>query len=157
MATLSNSLSTGTSPAIIIPGSRHVHISADQIRFDTFSFQQQLARLSISSSSAVSIALPNSYEFIVAFLATTWQRGIAAPLNPSYTQDEFEFYIGDLNSALVLVPRGTFERNVPAVKAARRYNAAIAEVWFDEEVVFEIKELGGLFDRGAEALQNARP
>ena len=112
--------------------------------------QQQLASLGIEQGSAVSIALPNSVELITVFLAATWQRGIAAPLNPAYKEDEFAFYIGDLGSALVVIPKGTFEQQTPAVAAARQYKAAIAECYWDgEEVVLDVKEKGKLAEKSS--------
>lgn len=91
------------------------------------------------------MALPNCYELIVAFLATAWQRGIAAPLNPAYKQDEVEFYVDDLGSSLVLVEKGAYEKNAPAVLAAKKYSAAVAEVSFtSSEVLLDVKEKGNL-------------
>ncbi|CAI4215336.1 unnamed protein product [Parascedosporium putredinis] len=107
----------------------------------------KLAGLGIKTGAPVSIALVNSYEFIVSFLATSWQRAIAAPLNPAYKQDEFEFYIDDVKSALVLVPRGAVAQNTPAVRAARRFKAAIAECYWDEakgEVALDVKSRANL-------------
>ena len=83
--------------------------------------QEKLAKIGITEGSPVSIALPNTYEFIVSFLASAWQRGIAAPLNPAYKQSEFEFYIDDLSSAVALVPKGAFAQDAAAVRAARKY------------------------------------
>ncbi|KAK5110092.1 hypothetical protein LTR16_005657, partial [Cryomyces antarcticus] len=100
MATLSNSFQQQSqSTAIIIPDKdRSLTVSYDQLTAEVASFQQKLAKLGVTPEAAVSIALPNSYPFIVAFLAAAWQRAIAAPLNPAYKQSEFEFYIDDLSS-----------------------------------------------------------
>ncbi|EME38193.1 hypothetical protein DOTSEDRAFT_57700 [Dothistroma septosporum NZE10] len=159
MATLSNAFSsTSTATAIVIPGSPALEISYKQLYADVLSFQQKLAKLGITAGSAVSIALPNSYPFIVAFLASSWQRGIAAPLNPAYKQNEFEFYIDDLSSALVLVPQG--QADGPAVKAAKRYNAAVAECYLDpstKEVVLDIKDTGKLSGQGNKPVARAQP
>ncbi|KAK3680617.1 hypothetical protein B0T22DRAFT_387912 [Podospora appendiculata] len=119
-------------------------------------FQQKLAAIGITKGSAVSIATVNSYEFIVSFLAAAWQRGIAAPLNPAYKQDEFEFYIDDVRSAVVLVPHGAYAAGSPAVKAAQRFNAAIAECYWDpaaRHVALDVKELGQLQTAAATAPQ----
>src|SRR5204862_84481 len=101
-------------------------ISHTQLGLDIRKFQQQLANLGIGHGDAVSIALLNSYEFAISFLATTNQRAIAAPLNPQYKQDEFEFYISDLTSKLILVPNGAFSQDAPAVRAAKKFGAAVA-------------------------------
>ena len=160
MATLSNTFpSTGQTTAIIVPGKPDaLSISYQQLNYHVSSFQQKLAHVGIAPQAAVSIALPNSYEFIVAFLAASWQRAIAAPLNPAYRQAEFEFYIDDLSSAVVLVPRGSFHQNGPAVCAARRYKAAIAECyWNGHDVVLEIKDSGKLSRKDGQDVQNAQP
>ncbi|KAI9883608.1 MAG: hypothetical protein M1823_004623 [Watsoniomyces obsoletus] len=155
MATLATSIYSGNqSTAIIIPSkSNALTISYESLIKEVTNFQIKLAKLGIHPQSAVSIALPNSYEFAVAFLATSWQRAIAAPLNPAYKQDEFEFYIEDLSSALALVPKGSVEQNAPAVRAAKKYNAAIAECYWDDEkseVILDVKDEGKLKDRVGE-------
>ncbi|KAI1200376.1 AMP-binding enzyme [Nemania serpens] len=153
MATLKSSIAgAGSSVAVIIP-SKSAPLTATyrDLLAECSSFQRKLAAIGITRASAVSIATVNSYEFIVSFLATSWQRAIAAPLNPAYKKDEFEFYIDDIKSALVLVPRGAYEANAPSVGAAKRFNAAIAECYWDaakREVALDVKDLGQL--RGAE-------
>jgi len=157
--TLSNSFSKGAdSTAIIIPGKPALVVSYRQLSAEVSSFQQKLAKLGVSPQSAVSIALPNTYEFIIAFLATSWQRAIAAPLNSAYKQEEFEFYIDDLSSALALVPRGSFQKDGAAVRAARKYKAAIAECyWNGREVVLDVKDEGRLKGKGNQRVQTAQP
>lgn len=159
MSTLANAFSSSSdSTAIVIPGSPALEISYKRLHADVTTFQKKLAALGVTPGSAVSIALPNSYPFIVAFIAASWQRAIAAPLNPAYKQSEFEFYIDDLSSALVLVPQGQAEGL--AVKAARKYNAAVAECYLDpqtQEVVLDIKDNGKLAGQGNRPLETAQP
>ena len=160
MATLSAILPRiGQATAIIVPGkSDTFSVSYQELNSHVSLLQKQLAHLGIAPQIAVSVALPNSYEFIVAFLAASWQRAIAAPLNPAYKQEEFEFYISDLNSTLVLVPRGSFQQNEPVVCAARKYNAAIAECyWNGQEVVLDMKNSGRLSGIHGQELQQAQP
>jgi len=74
-----------------------------------------------------------------------------------YKQEEFEFYIDDLSSALALVPKGSFEQNGPAVKAARKYKAAIAECYWDgKEVVLDVKDYGNLAGRQEQRVAQAQ-
>lgn len=160
MATLSNSIPTsGKGHAIIVPNQPNpLHISFQHLAAHVLSFQKKLAKLGIKPQDAVSIALPNSYEFIVAFLAASWQRAIAAPLNPTYTQEEFQFYIDDLKSAAVLVPRGAFEKRGAAIQAAHKYNAAVAECyWNGQEIELNIKNVGKLSGSGVQTVQKAQP
>lgn len=138
-----------TAPALIIPGEKNqdLTLSHAQLHDLVAKVQQDLAHLGIKQGSACSIALPNSMELIVAFLAATWQRGIAAPLNPAYKQEEFEFYIEDLGSDVVIIPRGACTEEGHAVKAARKYEAAIAECYWDgTTVVVDVKEKGKMAD-----------
>lgn len=158
-ATLANSFSTGnTTTAIIVPGKQPLTITYKQLTAEISSFQKKLAKLGVTPQAAVSIALPNTYEFIIAFLAASWQRGIAAPLNSAYKQEEFEFYIDDLSSAVALVPKDSFQKDGPAVRAARKYNAAIAECyWNGSEVVLDVKDEGKLKGKGNQKVEQAQP
>ncbi|TGO38668.1 hypothetical protein BHYA_0070g00390 [Botrytis hyacinthi] len=158
-ATLANSFSTdNTTTAIIVPGKKPLTITYKQLTAEISSFQKKLAKLGATPQAAVSIALPNTYEFIIAFLAASWQRGIAAPLNSAYKQEEFEFYIDDLSSAVALVPKDSFQKDGPAVRAARKYNAAIAECyWNGSEVVLDVKDEGKLKGKGNQKVEQAQP
>ncbi|KAK2786472.1 hypothetical protein FQN53_006628 [Emmonsiellopsis sp. PD_33] len=159
MSTLANSFPHDrASTAIIVPGKQPLTVSYQQLHSDILSFQAKLAKLGISPGVAVSISLSNSYEFIVSFLAASWQRAIAAPLNPAYKPGEFEFYIDDLHSAVVLVPRGAYAKDGPAVRSARKFNAAIAECYWDgKEVVLDVKETAKLSGKGDQKLEKAQP
>ncbi|KAH8772115.1 hypothetical protein BGZ57DRAFT_425742 [Hyaloscypha finlandica] len=158
--TLSNAFSAGdNSTAIIIPSKpQALAVSYKQLSAEVLSFQKKLAKLGVTPQAALSIALPNTYEFIVAFLAAAWQRGIAAPLNAAYKQEEFEFYIDDLKSAVALVPKGSFAQDGAAVRAARKYKAAIAECyWNGREVVLDLKDEGKLRGKGNQKVEKAQP
>ncbi|EAW10148.1 acyl--CoA ligase [Aspergillus clavatus NRRL 1] len=160
MPTLARSFSSVSSNvAVIVPNKPSAFsVSYQQLHTHVADFQAKLARLGVGHGAAVSLALANSYEFIVSFLAASWQRSIAAPLNPAYKQHEFEFYIDDLSSTLVLIPRGTYAQNGPAVRAGRKYNAAIAECYWDgKEVVLDVKEQGKLSGKGDVGMLQAQP
>ncbi|KAK4448245.1 putative peroxisomal-coenzyme a synthetase [Podospora aff. communis PSN243] len=149
--------------AVIVParpGADAVTVSYGNLVAEIASFQRKLAAIGLGLGSPVSIATVNSYEFIVSFLAAAWQRSIAAPLNPAYKQDEFEFYIEDVKSAIILVPKGAYQSESPAVKAARKFKAAIAECYWDagkKEVALDVKELGQLEGKPAQPVLKAVP
>ena len=150
MATLATAISKNSaSTAIVIPHDYQPWtITYQTLAKDVTELQQKLAGLGLTAKSAVSIALPNSYEFVVAFLAVTRQRGIAAPLNPAYKQREFEFYIQDVSSSLVIVPRGSYDENYPAVCAAKKHGVAIVECfWSDGDVRLDVKSFGKIDTR----------
>ncbi|KAF2420570.1 acetyl-CoA synthetase-like protein [Tothia fuscella] len=159
MTTLSNSFpKQSDSIAVIIPGDSPITLSFSQLSAQISSFQKKLADLGISKGAAVSIALPNSLEFIISFLATGWQRGIAAPLNAAYKQSEFEFYIDDLSSSLAIVPKGAYAQDAAAVRAAKKYDAAIAECyWNGQELILDVKEKGKLNGKGNKSVEQAQP
>ena len=160
MSTLATAFSASSpSTAIVVPDRPNpLTITYKKLSTDIAKFQTQLAQLGVTPKAAVSIALPNSYAFIVAFLAAAWQRAVAAPLNSAYKQDEFEFYIDDLSSVVALVPQGAFQQDGPAVRAARKYKAAIAECyWNGEEVVLDVKDRGKLAGGGNKPVETAQP
>ena len=147
------------SVAVIVPSKPSpLIVTYSELLGEVASFQKKLAAIGIARGSPVSIAVVNSYEFIVSFLASAWQRGIAAPLNPAYKQDEFEFYIEDVKSAVVLVPKGDYQKASPAVRAAKKFNAAVAECYWDparKEVALDVKELGLLKGKGGQPVLRA--
>ena len=159
-STLASCLSNEVdSTAIVVPkGTNPIVLSHRNLRRHVLSFQKKLAAIGITRRDAVAIALPNSLEFTVAFLATTQQRAIAAPLNPAYKQEEFEFYLDDLRAALLLVPKGAILENGDAVRAARACNTAIAEInWDWLEITMKEKRLRYLTERMAAPIHTPVP
>jgi acyl-CoA synthetase (AMP-forming)/AMP-acid ligase II len=66
MTTLYNSFPhQSDATAVIVPGASPLSVSFTQLNAEIRSFQQKLAKLGIGHGAAVSIALINSYEFIV--------------------------------------------------------------------------------------------
>ena len=132
-------------PAIIIPGGPQ--LTYPQYFAAIRGLQLKLAQLGLPEHAAISIAIPNTIEFAVAFLGVALSSFIAAPLNSNYKKSEFAFYIEDLKSALLLVPKGSVEKNTPAVQAARDFNTAIAEIYWDNSInglAFDLKDVGAL-------------
>ena len=162
MATLQNAIhGAASSTAVIVPSKPNpLTVTYKDLVSECASFQGKLAALGVGHAAPVSIALINSYEFVVSFLATSWQRAVAAPLNPAYKQDEFEFYIEDVKSALVLVPRGAWDAGAPSVKAARKFDAAVAECYWDpvkREVALDVKHPGLLKGKRQETVLKPQP
>jgi acyl-CoA synthetase (AMP-forming)/AMP-acid ligase II len=80
--------------------------------------------LGIGRNDRVAIVLPNGPEMASSFIAIA-ACATTAPLNPSYTQDEYEFYLSDLNTRALLVEKGSTS---PSVAAARAQNIQILEL-----------------------------
>lgn len=153
---LSNEVDT---TALIIPRQlAPIVLSHRELRRHVLGFQRKLAAIGITHSDAVAIALPNSLECVIAFLAISLQRAVCAPLNPAYRQQEFEFYLNDLNAAVVLVSKGAIAENGEVIKAARASNTAIAEISWDWcEVTLPSIELASLGNRAQSRVNSPEP
>ena len=85
---------------------------------------ESLNGLGIGRNDRVAIVLPNGPEMATAFVAIA-TCATTAPLNPSYTQDEYDFYLSDLNARALLVEKGS---DSPAVAAARAHDIQVLEL-----------------------------
>jgi oxalate---CoA ligase len=105
--TLADLLSRGADkhPAVILPddsASIGFKALADQVE----ALAGALRRSGLQPGHAVALVLPNGLEYLVAFLAVTRARLIAAPLNSTYKADEFRFYLEDAEAKIVIAPVG---------------------------------------------------
>jgi acyl-CoA synthetase (AMP-forming)/AMP-acid ligase II len=80
-----------------------------------------LSRLGIGRGDRVGIVLANGPEVATAFLAVA-STATAAPLNPAYREDEFEFYLKDLDARALIVEKGAAS---PAIIAAEKLGVAV--------------------------------
>ena len=81
----------------------------------------QLRSYGLAVEDRVAIVLPNGPEMASAFL-TMAQSCTTAPLNPNYREEEFVFYLEDLNAKAVVVNK---DYEGPATLAAQRLNIQI--------------------------------
>ena len=88
----------------------------------------QLNSRRIGRNDRVAIVLPNGPEMASAFL-TIGAGATTAPLNPGYREDEFEFYISDLNAKAIIVAKGS---DSPAVTVARAHKLEVLEIEWSE-------------------------
>ncbi|KAJ7974185.1 CoA ligase [Quillaja saponaria] len=79
----------------------------------------RLVSAGIKTGDVVALTFPNTVEFVILFLAVIRARATAAPLNAAYTSEEFEFYLSDSGSKLLLT---SAEGNQPAQSAASKLN-----------------------------------
>jgi len=83
-----------------------------------------LRGIGVGPKDAVAIVMPNGPEMAAAFLGVAcWAT--AAPLNPAYRADEFEFYLSDLRAKLLVVAEGSTS---PAVAVAQKLGVPIARL-----------------------------
>lgn len=78
----------------------------------------------IGRSDRVAIVLDNGPEMAAAFIAVA-AGTTAAPMNPSYKADEFEFYLTDLKAKLLVTAEGS---QTPAVAVAERLGIRVARL-----------------------------
>ena len=81
----------------------------------------------IAVTDRIAIVLPNGPEMASAFLAVG-SIATAAPLNPSYRREEFDFYLSDLNAKALLIAA---DLQSPARAAATARGIPIIEVEAD--------------------------
>ncbi len=80
-----------------------------------------LAAAGIGRGDRIAIVLPNGPEMAMAFVAIA-ACATAAPLNPAYRQEEYDFYLSDLNARALIVLDGS---DSPAVAAAGARNIPV--------------------------------
>ncbi|KAJ0525785.1 putative oxalate--CoA ligase [Helianthus annuus] len=76
-----------------------------------------LVAAGVKPHDVVALTFPNTVEYVIMFLAVIRVRATAAPLNQAYTTDEFEFYLSDSESKLLLTAK---EGNEAAETAASK-------------------------------------
>ncbi|ESW24254.1 hypothetical protein PHAVU_004G114600 [Phaseolus vulgaris] len=84
---------------------------------------QRLLLAGIKPGDVVALTFPNTVEYVIMFLAVIRVRATAAPLNAAYTAEEFEFYLSDSESKLLLT---SLEGNDSAQAAASKLKIAHA-------------------------------
>src|SRR5262245_56641960 len=127
-ATLKNlwSVNVESQPAVFIPDGPEV--TYGQLQQQIEAVATSLREAGVQPGDPIGIVLGNSLEYLVAFLATTWARGIAAPLNPGYKVEEFRFYLEDSRAKAVIVAPGDH----PSREAAEQLNLPVIECGVDE-------------------------
>lgn len=83
-----------------------------------------LNQFGIGRGDSVAFVLPNGPLAAAAFLSLSC-GATCAPLNPAYREEEFEFYLSDLEARALVVEEGS---DSPATTAARKLNIAILEL-----------------------------
>lgn len=125
-ATLVDILENGAAgdPALVAPeGPR---LSYGQLREQVSLTAERLSRLGLQRADRLALVYPNGVEAVVLFLAAA-AVATAAPLNPAYKEEEFRFYLEDIDARALLVPPGGAE----AARAAIPPGVSLLEAHFD--------------------------
>jgi acyl-CoA synthetase (AMP-forming)/AMP-acid ligase II len=112
--------------AVIAP-EKDVRLTYGQLRQQVQSCAEALAAAGVARGDRVGIALPNGLANVVIFLAAA-MAGTAAPLNPSYKEEEFRFYLDDTAARVLLLPPDGAE----AARAAAGTTVPVISVEVDE-------------------------
>jgi acyl-CoA synthetase (AMP-forming)/AMP-acid ligase II len=88
-----------------------------------------LRGVGVGPQDAVAIVMPNGPEMAAIFLAVAC-AATAAPLNPAYREDEFDFYLDDLQAKALLILAGP---DAPARTVAARRGIRVIDVMPDLE------------------------
>jgi acyl-CoA synthetase (AMP-forming)/AMP-acid ligase II len=109
-------LAGGRGDAVAIAASGVPPLTYDGLRALVGRTIASLNQLGVGRNDRVAIVLPNGPMMAAAFLGIA-SGATAAPLNPAYRGDEFEFYISDLDAKAVVVEAGGAS---PALAAAAK-------------------------------------
>jgi acyl-CoA synthetase (AMP-forming)/AMP-acid ligase II len=96
---------------------------------------ESLARFGIGRGARVAIVLSNGPAMASAFLGVATAAS-AAPLNPAYRAEEFDFYLSDLNAAAVIadaanpgpVAEAARARNIPLIGLSEGEGAGLIDL-----------------------------
>lgn len=128
--------------AIAICGQGRQPLSYGRLLHHVEDAVQALTAAGLKPNDRVAVVLPNGPEMAVAFLAVA-ACATCAPLNPAYTEAEFDFYISDLNARALIIASGL---DSPARKVAQKRQVRIIEL------SAKLKDEAGVF-----ALDTDRP
>jgi len=90
-------------PALVVPDNGQV-LSYARVAAAIEALAQRLAGAGVRRGDRVALTLPNGPDFVLLLLAITALGAAAAPLNPAYTQAEFDFFLTDIAPRLFLIP-----------------------------------------------------
>jgi oxalate---CoA ligase len=119
--TLRGLIASGRDDAVAIAAHGAPPLTYAGLRALVDSAVASLNSLGVGRGDRVGIVLPNGPEMATAFLSVA-SAAASAPLNPAYRQDEFEFYLGDLNARALIVETGSAS---PALRAADKLGVAL--------------------------------
>ncbi|AWT59789.1 MAG: putative sulfoacetate--CoA ligase [Candidatus Moanabacter tarae] len=127
-STVRKLLSIGEDESVAILGSQRKELTYGNLREQVDETVLSLNKFGIGRNDRVSIVLPNGPEMAMAFVSIA-SGATTAPLNPAYREEEFEFYLADLQSKALLVEAGS---NSSAVNAADKLNIPVLDLVLDD-------------------------
>ena len=123
-STIQDLLKAGKDDATALNAPGGVPLTYRALRAHVADVVRALNAQGIGANDRVAIVLDNGPEMAAAFLGIG-SAATAAPLNPSYRAEEFEFYLTDLNAKLLVVAQG---KDSPAIGVAEKLGVPIARL-----------------------------
>src|SRR5215831_7946148 len=123
-ATISDFLKAGGDDAAALSAPGGKPLTYRGLRALVADIAASLASQGIGPGDRVGIVLDNGPEMAAAFLAIG-SAATAAPLNPTYRAEEFEFYLTDLRAKLLVVAEG---KDSPSIGVAEKLGIPIARL-----------------------------
>ena len=124
MKTLTELLSVGEASRIAIAAPGRQPCTFAQLRDQASATIAALNQFGLGGGDRVAIVLPNSPEMASAFICIA-AGATAAPLNPAYRAEEFEFYLTDLKAKALVVASSD---DTVARVVAKRLNLPVIEL-----------------------------
>ena len=122
--TIRNMINQQNDDLIFLTSEKNEKLSYREFKIFNEKISRQLAATNIINSDRAAIVLPNGPLMASSFLSISSYMS-AAPLNPSYKQEEFEFYLDDLKPKFLLVEPNSKSL---AVIAAKNLNIPVFEM-----------------------------
>ena len=139
---------------IAITSENKSQINYKNLKIFIDNISKQLSGNGITNKDRAAIVLPNGPTMATSFLGISSYMS-AAPLNPSYKSEEYEFYLKDLNPKILIVEKNS--KN-PSIEIAKKLNIEICELKIHKDQpeglfnLFENKNDYSLPDENDEAL-----
>ena len=122
--TIRNMINQQNDDLIFLTSEKNEKLSYGEFKIFNEKISRQLAATNIINSDRAAIVLPNGPLMASSFLSISSYMS-AAPLNPSYKQEEFEFYLDDLKPKFLLVEPNSKSL---AIIAAKNLNIPVFEM-----------------------------
>ncbi|KAH9603486.1 hypothetical protein KSS87_010002 [Heliosperma pusillum] len=114
----------------------------------------RISAAGVNPGDVVALTFHNTIEFVITFLAVIRARATVAPLNMAYTTEEFEFYLSDSESKLLIT---STDGNKAAEAAALKlgiYHATASLSSPDSDLFLTLKDLDSASFESASSLIN---
>tara|TARA_E500000178_G_scaffold107461_1_gene107190 strand:- start:2944 stop:4446 length:1503 start_codon:yes stop_codon:yes gene_type:complete len=122
--TIRNMINKQSDNQILLTSENNEKLTYGEFKSFNRTISRQLASQNFKNFERVAIVLPNGPLMASSFLSISSYM-CAAPLNPTYKKEEFEFYLADLKPKFVLVEPNS--KNA-VISAAKKLNIPVCEM-----------------------------